>query len=243
MELYEGVEIIESYPALYIEQIDAIVISDLHLGYESIAAEGGIMLPKVQLEDAIKKMQKIVKLKESRRIIICGDVKHEFSETTYHEFREVSYFIDFLHEAFEEVLLIKGNHDTFINRVARRKGVKVCDRYSEGGFLFIHGDKDIDLNIKEKFLIMGHEHPSIVLYDSINREKVKCFLYGEYKGKNIIVMPAFSYFALGSDINTTTELLSPILRKIGVGSFKAIGLIEGESLLSFPEIDRISNLS
>ncbi|MDY6985977.1 MAG: metallophosphoesterase [Candidatus Thermoplasmatota archaeon] len=242
MELYEGVEIIESYPALYIEQIDAIVISDLHLGYESIAAEGGVMLPKVQLEDAIRKMQKIVKLKESRRIIICGDIKHEFSETTYHESMEVIDFIDFLHEAFEEVLLIKGNHDTFINRVARRKDVKVYDRHSEGGFLFIHGDKDIDLNIKGKFLIMGHEHPSIVLYDSINREKMKCFLYGEYGGKNIIVMPAFSYFALGSDINTMSPL-SPILRRMGIGSFRAIGLIEGESLLSFPEIDRISNLS
>lgn len=243
MELYDGIEIIDSYPALYLRDIDSIAISDLHLGYESIASEEGILLPKVQFEDTIRKMREILKIRRSRRIIVCGDIKHEFSETTYHEFKEVIDFLDFLHENFDEIVLLKGNHDTFINRITKRSGANVYESYSAGNILFVHGDKSISSDFKEKFLIMGHEHPSIALYDSIKREKIKCFLYGRYKEKEIIVLPAFSYFATGSDINMgimqESELLSPILRRVDIGKFKAVGVIEGEALLPFPEIDKI----
>jgi hypothetical protein len=241
VELYDGVEIVDSYPALYIRAIDTIVISDLHLGYESIASESGVLLPKVQLEETMEKMESILKVRRSGKIIICGDLKHEFSDTTYHEYREVSDFLDFLQGRFDKIVLIKGNHDTFIGRIARRKSVEVYDRYFNGRFLFTHGDKDIVLGFKEDFLVMGHEHPSIVLYGSVSREKVKCFLYGEHEGKRIIVLPAFSYFASGSDVNVIpeSELLSPLLKRTGIGSFRAVGVIDGEALLPFPEVDRL----
>lgn len=243
VELYEGIEIVGSYPALWIESIDAIVISDLHLGYEHIALEDGFLVPTVQLRESIATMRGILGARKSSNIILCGDVKHEFSETSYHEYREVSDFIDFLKGIFARVIVIKGNHDTFISRVTGKKGVELYDSYSEKNFRFIHGDKAIDVDgMEEEFLIMGHEHPSIVMTDALGRkEKVKAFLYGEHRGKKVIVMPAFSYFAQGSDINSVPreKLLSPMLRSLDTDSFRAVGITDDGLLLPFPEMGRM----
>jgi hypothetical protein len=114
------IEIIEPYPAIYIPEIDAIAIADLHLGYEGIMAEQGMLIPKVQFKKEIGMLRKIIEKKQAERIIINGDVKHEFSETSYHEFKEVSDLLEFLEKNFEEVIVIKGNHDNFIARVAKR---------------------------------------------------------------------------------------------------------------------------
>ncbi|RLG18326.1 phosphoesterase, partial [Nanoarchaeota archaeon] len=36
MELFKGVEIVDSFPALYLRDLNLLVISDLHLGFEGI---------------------------------------------------------------------------------------------------------------------------------------------------------------------------------------------------------------
>ena len=71
------------------------------------------------------------------------------------------------------------------------------------------------IEIKQKNIILAHEHPAIGLYTEIGvKEKLKCFLYGKANDKNIVVIPAFSYFAQGSDVNLIpkNELLSPMLK-------------------------------
>ncbi|MCW1300897.1 MAG: metallophosphoesterase [Candidatus Nanoarchaeia archaeon] len=239
MELFPGMRIINSFPALYIEPLDLLVISDLHLGFEGIMSEQGVFLPKVQFTKLIEIIGKVLQEVEAENLLINGDLKHEFSETTYHEFKEVGDFLTFAKERFKRVIVIKGNHDNFIIYVTKRYGAELYDELNLRGFYFLHGHKPIDWKRKFNCLIIGHEHPSIVLFDEIGgKEKVKCFLYGEVMGKKLIVMPAMSYFAYGTDINLIprSELLSPILKEIEVDSLKAVGLIEGEQLLRFPTI-------
>jgi len=118
--------------------------------------------------------------------------------------------------------------------------IKLQDTFHEKDILFIHGHQNIEIkNIDEKIIILGHEHPSIALYTDIGiKEKTKCFLFGKTNSKNVLVMPAFSYFAQGSDINILpkNELLSPILKKININQMRAIGIIENEKHLLFPKI-------
>lgn len=239
-KIFDNIEIIEPFPAIYLEDLDLIIIADLHLGYESAASEDGMFIPKIQYKKTIKDIEVIYAKKHAKRILINGDVKHEFSETSYHEYREVSNFFEFLKRKFDDIIIIKGNHDNFIVRVTKKYEIKLYDMYNEDDFFFIHGHKDVNLdNVKQNNVILGHEHPSIGLISEIGvKEKVKCFLYGEIMGKNMVVMPAFSYFAQGSDVNLIPkkDLLSPILRKIDVDSMKAIGIVEGEKCLSFPKI-------
>jgi hypothetical protein len=237
-------EIIKSFPCLYLPKIQTLVIADLHLGYEGIMAEKGMLLPKVQFNKIIGIMKQILSQKKAPTLIINGDIKHEFSETSYHEFKEVKDFLEFSTSQFDRVLLIRGNHDTFIQRVTRRYGVEVRDKLEIGKYLFAHGHKEFDLEDKSEVIVIGHEHPSLALFDEVGaKEKIKCFLWGKtLEGKEIIVMPALSYFAYGSDINllSKNDLLSPILRnEVQVDELLPVGIIEGEKCLKFPKIGKL----
>jgi hypothetical protein len=246
MKILDRVEIVEPYPAIWIKEIDSLVIADLHLGYEGIMAEEGIFIPKVQFEEELEMLEQIIEKVKASRIIIDGDVKHEFSETSYHEFIEVRDLFLFLKGRFKEVIVIKGNHDNFIIRVTKRYGVKLYDHLLLKGFLFLHGHK-IPKNysrIKAGYLIIGHEHPAIALFDEIGvKEKIDCFLYGDLKdGKMLIVLPAFSTLMLGSEVNLIPkeELLSPILRELArIEKLKVIGITRELGCLRFPELSKL----
>jgi hypothetical protein len=234
----EEIEFIEGAPALRIE--NALVVSDLHLGFEGIMADRGIFLPKVQYKIMMRQLEQLSTKKVST-LLIDGDIKHEFSETSYHEFKEVRDLIIWAKEEFERVVLIKGNHDNHIARVTMRYGIELYDEFVLGKFKFVHGHKPFSL-LKDGVTIMGHEHPSIALFDDIGvKEKVKAFLYGLIEGEGLIVMPAMSYFAYGTDVNIIPreELLSPILKSRGVDDMLALGVVEEEGLIDLPIVKRM----
>lgn len=230
------IEIIEPYPAIYIEKIEAVALADLHLGYEGIMAEHGVFVPKVQFKKEMKAVKKVLEEKEPERVIINGDLKHEFSETSYHEFREVNAMLAYLKEAVKEVLLVKGNHDNFLQRIAFRNGIELFDELELGRYTFIHGH--VLPKKHKKFLIIGHEHPAIALYDEIGaKEKINCFLYGS----SILVLPAFSPLMQGSEVNVIpkSRLLSPVLRKCDVDELAVIGTSEETGSLKFPKLKEL----
>ena len=241
MEVFPHVEILCPYPALYLEDLEAVVIADLHLGYEGIMAEQGIFMPKTQFTKQQKMLNKIVRMRQAKRIIINGDVKHEFSETSYHEFREVGELFELLKRHFGEVHLVKGNHDNFIIYVTRRHGIALHDELTLGRYHLFHGHR-MPREAKAEFLIMGHEHPAIALFDEIGvKEKVKCFLYGSAMGKKLVVLPAFSPLAYGSEVNAMpkSELLSPLLRSIDVDGLNVVAVSEEAGCLSFARVGEL----
>ncbi|RLF53860.1 MAG: hypothetical protein DRN13_03600 [Thermoplasmata archaeon] len=243
MMLFEDLDAVEPFPVAYIRDLSLLIISDLHLGYEAVSAEHGVFIPKVQFGKIKEMIRRCFSKTRARRILILGDVKHEFSETSYHEYREVSSLFSYLDGIFKEVIVVKGNHDTFIQRMTRRFGIEVYDCYNEDRYSFIHGHKEFDLERMEgDTLVMGHEHPSVALFTDVGvKEKLKVFLYGNHKGKRILVMPSASFFAEGSDVNILPreELISPILRRVDIDSFKAVGILEDDRYLDLPTIGRL----
>lgn len=246
MKIFDELELLEPYPAIYIENLDLLAIADLHLGYEGILAEQGIFMPKVQFKKIIKDIVEITKKKSASKILINGDIKHEFSETSYHEFKELIEFFHYLNKNFKKIILIKGNHDNFIYRLTKKYGVELYDELACEDYLFIHGHREKSVaQVKQKIIVLAHEHPAIALYSELGiKEKLKCFLYGKALAKNIIVLPALSYFAEGSSVNIIPqhELLSPILKNLGIDNFKAIGILENEKYLEFPELWKLKEL-
>ena len=245
MKLWGKVELLEPYPAVYIPSLNAIALADLHLGYEGIMAEQGIFIPKTQFEKEMHILRAILERQKARSVILCGDVKHEFSETSYHEFIEVTELFIFLRERFEEVVVIKGNHDNYLVRVTKKHGIAFHDEFEFGEFYFLHGHRMPELleGSKARHVIMAHEHPAIVLYDEVGgKEKVDCFLHGSLGGRHLLVLPAFSTLAEGSQVNAVPreELLSPILRElVDVNELKAIGVSEETGCLEFPELGKL----
>jgi len=236
-------EIIEPYPAIYIREIDAVVLSDLHLGYEGVMAEeAGVFIPKVQFEKEMRVISEITEKIRARRIILNGDVKHEFSETSYHESRELSDLLEYLQSNYDEVIIVKGNHDNYIIRITHKYRVNLVDEYMVSKYYFVHGHFIPDnFPSKGEVVVIGHEHPAIVLYDEVGaREKITCLLYGDMlDGRKIIVMPPMSIFAQGSDVNMIpkNELLSPILREhVDVDELEVVGISQETGCMRFSKL-------
>ncbi|MBI5680770.1 MAG: metallophosphoesterase [Methanobacterium sp.] len=215
---------------------DYLIISDIHLGYEQSLNAEGIMVPRFQYKKIIKRLKEIKNVSNATKIIINGDLKHEFGKISKQEWNEVIDFTSFLKKNFDEILLIKGNHDNFTKFIAKKSQLEVYEKYSVENYLIIHGDKIPKgyNKIKEETIIIGHEHPSISIRNVERVEKIKCFLKGKLNGKNLIVMPSFNFITEGSDV-MHEKTISPFLDADSLEDFEVIA-VEYFEILYFGKI-------
>ncbi len=186
--------------ALWIENKKILAIADLHIGYEEYLAEYGILMPKKQFEIIKKELSFLVNFLMPKKIVINGDLKHEFGSISKQEWKETLEILDLLLSK-GKVILVKGNHDTILEPIARKKGLKIVDYYCIDDICFIHGHKIFKKCIeKAKLIVLSHIHPAITLREGIKVEKYKCWLFGKWKKKKIIVMPAFFPYIEGIDV-------------------------------------------
>ncbi len=211
MEILKNIEIKDL--ALYLKKEKILVIGDLHLGYEQSLIEKGILVPKFYFKDLISRLEKILSKVKVDYIVINGDLKHEFGIISREEWKNSLDLIDFLSK-YGKLILVRGNHDTILKPIAELKKLKINDYYKVNDIYICHGHKlpnDIDF-ASSKLIIVGHEHPAISLREGAKKELYKCFLFGKFKNKKLIVMPSFDLVTEGSDI-FKNEVLSPFLKQ------------------------------
>lgn len=185
---------------LEIEGEKVLVVGDLHLGYEGSMRASGVLVPEGRFDDFISEFDEIFeRVGEIDRVVLLGDLKHEFGKILREEWKEVLDFIDYLKGKGCEVIIIKGNHDVIIESVVKRKEVEVVDYLVWGKYCFVHGDKKFKEMKDSKVWVMGHGHPAVNLSDGTKVEKYKCFLVGKYKEREVIILPSFFDINEGSD--------------------------------------------
>jgi len=218
---------------------ESLVISDIHIGYEQALNREGIMVPRFQYAKILQRLTEIIKKFGPKRIILNGDLKHEFGRITRQEWEESLNFIEFLRENFKEIILIKGNHDNFTTFIAEKTELKVYESYKLEEFIIMHGDKIPEdlMEMEMETIIIGHEHPCLGIRNGERLEKIKCYLKGEFNGKKLIVMPSFNFVTEGSDI-LHEKPLSPFLRNINTENFEVYG-VENFEVLRFGRIKDI----
>ena len=114
--------------ALYCDS--TIIIADIHIGYEEALNKQGVLVPRLQFEEIVKRMEIILgKTGKVERIVINGDLKHEFGTISEQEWRNTLKFLDLLAKHCNEIILVKGNHDTVLGPIARKRNIKVVDYY------------------------------------------------------------------------------------------------------------------
>lgn len=219
--------------ALYLSQPEILVLNDLHLGYEQVLHLKGILVPRQQLKMVITKLEKILQVFHPKKVIINGDLKHEFGKILEREWKEVLQFLDFLLQHTEEVIIIQGNHDPVLGPIALKRGVKILPEYKVEDILIAHGDELVET--KAKTIIIGHEHPAITLKEGGKVEKFKCFLKGRWQDKNLIVVPSFNPLLAGTDV-LEGNFLSPFLKD--VDDFNVYIIDEGD-IFNFGKIKNL----
>lgn len=219
MEILKGIEIRDL--ALLINK-NILVIADLHIGYEYALNKQGILIPRKQFQDTLKRLKGIFnEVKNIETIIINGDLKHEFGEISSQEWSETLKIFDCLAEHCNKIILIKGNHDTILEPLARKRNLEIKQFYCTEDICILHGDKILRNKEVEnsKILMIGHEHPAISLKEGNKSEIYKCFMRGKWKSKQLIVQPSFLPIVEGTDIRRE-ELLSPYLKHSKIKEFE-----------------------
>jgi putative SbcD/Mre11-related phosphoesterase len=187
---------------LWIPEQKILAFSDFHIGYDEYLNKRGVFIPRHQLLDTLDRLRKIfIELEQKpETIVICGDLKHEFGTVNREEFFGVRDLLKLLLKNCKKVIITKGNHDTILD-YAKTENVKIVPYFYVDGILFAHGDSIIQNpnSAKAKTIIIGHSHPTLKLTDEMISEKVKCFLKGKWKGKNVIALPSFNLVTEGAN--------------------------------------------
>ncbi len=233
MEIHPGIHIRDL--ALYLPLVKTVIFSDFHMGYEEAILKGGVLLPRHQLTDTLIRVKKILAGIAVETIIVTGDLKHEFGTISGSEWKQSFALLDLFVQYAPKVLLIKGNHDPVLGPIARKKNVQIVPFVALNDLYICHGDiiPDNAEFLKAKTVIMGHEHPAIVLNDTAKKEQFKCFLKGTYKKKVLIVLPSFNLVTTGTNI-LHDRRLSPFLQQ-ELGHFM-VYIIENGTVYHFGKI-------
>jgi putative SbcD/Mre11-related phosphoesterase len=232
LEILPGIEII--YNVLYLKSSKTLIIADFHIGYEEAINKQGVLIPRTQFKETIKKLEHIFKELKIKKVIINGDLKHEFGEISLQEWKQALAILDLIIKHCPNVILVKGNHDTILSPIAKKRNLKILDYYKIKDTLIMHGHKLIknkDFQ-NSKILIISHEHPSISFRKD---ESFKCFLLGKYKNKKLIVTPSFNPIIEGSNI-LKEKPLSPFLKQ-NLDNFQVF--ITADKVYDFKKIKNI----
>jgi len=220
----DSVEIIPGVRAsndrcLILDDGPTVVIGDLHLGYERALEGEGIYLPRVNTDSIRNSLNRIICRYEPKRIVLLGDIKHDFTRVPYECRLEITRIINML-SAAAEVMIVKGNHDNFLQNIISDTGVKVLEFTDIAGFRLEHGHIDTG----KRPVIIGHEHPSVKISDAMSGSiKIQCFLYSEDAG--VLVIPPFSPFSSGSDLSSE-EFMSAACKNADMNNAKIYGVSE-----------------
>lgn len=212
IELAKGVRALDG--CTYLPKSKTLIICDLHIGFEEALAKQGVLIPRFQFKDMLARLDWMFKHAKIERVILNGDVKHEFGRISNQEWREVTRLMEFFKKKQVKVIAVKGNHDTIFGPLAKKLEITEVPEVLEDDVQIVHGD-EVPKKLN-KIILMGHEHPAITLREKAKAEKFKCFVKTTYKKSTIIVQPSFNPLTKGTDVLEGT-LLSPLLPNLKKG--------------------------
>ena len=196
-------------------------VGDLHIGIEADMRFRGVIVPSQthRMEKDLKDLAEGVD-----RLVIIGDVKHQVPGSTKQEHIEVPRFFNGLLNQYPRIDLVKGNHDTDIERMLPSRVVV----HDQGGFVlddvgFVHGHAwPSEEVMSSRLLIMGHNHPAVIFEDGLHHNQVeRCWVRCRFKAtgerysrvpEEAIMIPAFNRSLGGGPVNLEgPRMLGPLL--------------------------------
>ena len=212
---------ITSDRCLILDEGPTVVLGDLHLGYERALEQEGMYIPRINTDSIRDALNDILCRYEPARVVLLGDVKHDFKRAGFEEKREVRRIVGLLGEAAETVV-VKGNHDNYIQNIISDLGILAVDSIDIMGYRLEHGH--VDSGVRP--VIIGHEHPSVRIPGSVGGGmKIQCFVHAKKDG--VIVLPPFSPFSSGNDLVLDKEcVMAPALKNSDFASAEIYGVTD-----------------
>jgi uncharacterized protein len=168
--------------AIFWEEEQALILSDLHIGKGMHFRKEGIPIPHNLFNDDLNKLNDLVLEFSPRSLIIVGDMFHSHHNNEVHLF-------DLWRCQYPElpIHLVRGNHDILSASHFKTLDIILHDTLVTDRFIFSHA------RCKEsgKFCFSGHIHPGIKLNGRSRQTlRLPCFHFTP----DSCTLPAFSKF-------------------------------------------------
>ena len=220
--------------AVYLEATETLVVADLHLGR---AATSAVDVPLEEAGDIHARLAGLLERFEPRQTVFAGDMLHSFSTVPAGVDETVDELYRQSREAGCEVRALEGNHDRLLAAVwpeKVEKSVRLADQT-----VICHGHTEPDRD-GERYVI-GHDHPAINIEGK--RHPCLCVDPTGYRGRELVVLPAFTRLAGGVELNRlrADALQSPLIKS--VESLQPhIWDADDETALQFPPLGEFRRL-
>ena len=170
--------------AIFWEQEQALLLSDLHLGKSGHFRKSGIPMPQELVKNDLHRLVTLIQFFKPRKLLIVGDLFHSHYNLEW----------DWFHKWVKDLgtldwKLIRGNHDILEDKHYEEAGIDVIHgSYEMGPFQFTH---EAEEPITDRYLFSGHIHPGVLL-KGLGKQSLRfpCFHFG----KDMAVLPAFGAF-------------------------------------------------
>lgn len=181
LSLYNQTFILHPSGAMFWEEEDMLVISDVHLGKVTHFRKFGSAVPQQAVKGNFQKMDAVIAFFAPQKIVFLGDLFHSTLN------KEWLIFATWLEKITAEVILVEGNHDIISPLKYEALGVKLTPEIMLQNFLFTHHPEER----AGFFNFSGHIHPGVKI-NGLGRQQLKlsCF----FKSKEQLILPAFGEF-------------------------------------------------
>jgi putative SbcD/Mre11-related phosphoesterase len=163
-------KLLQPYPALLYEKkkTKALVIADLHIGWEVSLAEEGIHVPS-QTKKLTERTLQLIKKYKPTTLILLGDIKHTIAKAELEEWKDIPEFFETIAKHVPTINIILGNHDGNLEPLLPEKVETQASTgmvFGDIGLFHGHAWPSPEL-LKCHTLIMGHIHPTITFQDPL----------------------------------------------------------------------------
>ena len=183
---------IELHPsgALWLPEQGTALIADLHLGFAWAQRRRGELWPLTDA-GAKEKLDALCRDLNPQTLVLVGDIIHAPNPSP-----EEAQLIAATLNIKPQIIYVAGNHD---------RGQNYQSEWRADGIRAIHGDELPAGPEPGTLTVVGHFHPVMKLRDAAQiKRRHRAFLHGN----GLLVLPAFSPFASGTDMrdDMPTEL-------------------------------------
>ena len=234
-----NIKIVPSQPALILEGKNrSLIVSDLHIGFESKLATNEIFLGKNStIDETILSIEELIDSTKADSLILLGDVKSSIKSISKSEWNEVPKFFEKMKGKIDTIM-IPGNHDANIQRLIPDRVTLVS---STGlvleNILLTHGHVMPSENFSHvDKIIMGHVHPVFFQEDSVlNGQRVwisikteKQQIFPSSSGEiELTIIPSFNKYFYATEKRQYKKSISPIIEKIKKYSSAKVVTLDG----------------
>lgn len=174
------------YPqrALYWQQADTLVVTDVHFGKAATFRAHGIALPAGTTQATLARLRDLLIQTRAARLLILGDLLHAKAGRSQAVLEQVTAW----RQQFQTLAvdLVLGNHDLRAGRPPDAWDMRCVEELVEPPFVWRHKPAPSDAG----YVVAGHVHPAVRLRGPGEQMTLPCFYFGDAGA----LLPAFGDF-------------------------------------------------